>query len=272
MFDVYRSMVRFTPSNDVFARLHVLDSEIMQLLTIVRMLGAGSMENYIVTFPAFLSSHLSFDLFSAAKVRSYDDLLSLVEHSDYYDILGRFRPISSDTRADITGIETALLTYYYRTALELVRRNYHGETTLDLEEILFTRLDLHNLLVIYRLKRFFGSSPEEIEGRLIPVRGHISPHTLRSLAEASDASAVLVQLKNVQMLRRFLQDPGQSIEHVIGTYTRSRCERLFRFSIKPAVVLMSYMLLLGFEINNIVHIIEGIRYNTPPEEIRRLLV
>lgn len=272
LLGTYMRLMRYTRKNDAFSRLFASENEITQLLTIIRMLNAGTMEKYISSFPAYLSGYLSFDLFSAAKVKTYDELLALVEHSAYYGILGRYRPISAGEYINIPGIETALLTHFYTAALELVRERYGGDTRHGLTDMLLTRIDMHNLQVIYRMKRYFNSPSTEIRACLIPIKSHIPAATFASLTEAADASAVLVMLKNVQLLRRFLSGENQDIEHIIQSIFKYRSEKLFRFSIKPAVVVMSYMVLQQIELSNIINIIEGIRYATPAEEIRRLLV
>ena len=48
--------------------------------------------------------------------------------------------------------------------------------------------------------------------------------------------------------------------------------RHIHYSIHPMVVLVSYIILMDVELDDIINIIEGIRYGMPPEEIKPMLV
>lgn len=44
------------------------------------------------------------------------------------------------------------------------------------------------------------------------------------------------------------------------------------FSVNPSVVLVAYYALAETETDNIIHIIEGVRYNVDPEKVKSLLI
>ena len=49
------------------------------------------------------------------------------------------------------------------------------------------------------------------------------------------------------------------------------CRHDIRFSTHPSVVMLSYIFLAQIEIQDIINIVEGIRYQLAPEEIQKLL-
>ena len=70
----------------------------------------------------------------------------------------------------------------------------------------------------------------------------------------------------------FAERGDRSVEQVSAKLRYDRAKGLVRFSTFPSVVMMSYVALAENEAENLTHIIEGIRYNIPPEEISRLLI
>lgn len=265
--DIYLKLAKYSYGNDTFLRLFIMRSETDQLLLITRLLSANMTEKPSASFPAYLAKYMSFDLFAVASVKTFDELLALLEFTPYYEELKPFR-----NETDIYGCETALLTGYYKRALALIKQRYHGETQKDIRNYLLSQAAMYNLVAIYRMKRFFDYPAEEIEKRLIDVDPIIGRKSYESLINSSDASTVLVRLKNIPMLQSFLRNQQQDIELVIERYRLHSRHKLYRFSSQPIVVFLSYMAMLDIETTNIINIIEGTRYRLPAEEIRSLLV
>ena len=89
--------------------------------------------------------------------------------------------------------------------------------------------------------------------------------------EAPDAEKALQTLKGTAYAA-FAERGDRSVEQVSAKLIYDRAKGLVRFSTFPSVVMMSYVALAENEAENLTHIIEGIRYNIPPEEISRLLI
>jgi len=269
--DICGRLLKYTLGRDFFYGLYAMQNEIRQLLAAMRMLRSGSMDRYVVDFPPYLNQYLSIDLFALAGIRSFDDLLEVVRHSDYYALLGAFRPVGGAGELDLPGCEAALLTHYYKTALAAAG-TLRGGARSDLEQILRLQADLHNIRVIYRLKRFFHFSPDETRACLVPVKGNLPQAFMDRLVNAGNAEQVLALLAQARRTRRFFHADTQDPEQASHRLQRDVSLRAFRFSSDPIVVLLAYMALLEIEVDNIIGIIEGIRYALPPEQIRELLI
>lgn len=125
---------------------------------------------------------------------------------------------------------------------------------------------------LYRLKRMGGRSPEEI--RRSVVIGPISRLRRRQfelLVEAPSAAEMVKQLDATPYGRKFQKD-FSFIEDSAQKLQYGRCLKDLRFSTNPSVVMLSFMFLAENEVNNITHIIEGIRYQVPAQEISRMLI
>ena len=89
---------------------------------------------------------------------------------------------------------------------------------------------------------------------------------------------VTLEVRGGQVLLR-VKDTGRGIpadrfadlaqlQHHVTAY---RSRHYIHYSVYPSVVLLSYMFISGAEVDDIVNIIEGIRYGLSPAQIRRLL-
>lgn len=272
--NTYVRLMKYSLGESLFLTLYVMENEIDQILMAIRLLNSGSIDRYIITLPVYLARLMSFDLFAVAKIRTFDDLLAILEHSEYYHIIGKFRPASSAKLIDITLCETAMLEYYYRRALEISAAQYKGDTREDLESLFHFRASIHNISVIFRMRRYLNSKADMIRPRIVSVEGDRSSRLYEQMLEAPTLHDMQVVLESHRRLRRHsLNWEQDSLGAVSRVYAARRDvnRKLFRFSSKPAVVVICYMALLDIEVNNITNIIEGIRYGLPPAEIRSLL-
>lgn len=272
--DLQLRLLKFGMADTLFSQLFVKHMEIEQLLLAMRMLSAGNMEQYIVSFPAYLNRYLSFDLFSLAKIKTYDDLLDLVKSSAYYQILGSYRPVATVRGLDVAGCEAALMNHYYEDAIAMIQKNYRGETRESLLYILQTQIDLYNLVSIYRMKQYFSMDANEIFPLLIHKKGALHKNVFQKFSTAETPEEMMEILHEDRRLKNHIDNSPEDmrLEWTLKEVQMYFCRKMFRFSTKPAVVLFSFMTLLEFEITNIVNIIEGIRYELPAEEIKKLLI
>ncbi|MDL2233353.1 V-type ATPase subunit [Ruminococcaceae bacterium OttesenSCG-928-L11] len=274
--NLHMSLLRYSYNDKLFMTMYMMENEVRQLLAAIRFLNAGSMDRYIVELPVYLSRYMAFDLFALAKVTTFDQLLAVLAHSGYHGIVAKFRPMSSERPVDIVGCEKALLEYYYRTLLDMVEADYSGETRDDLNRLLYSQIDYHNLSVAYRQKRYFGYSEKRVRESMLQIRTDTNPErAYGALLNARDEREIDEAMKNSYLSRKFQIDwdgRNKVLSSLLERSQRELAHKTFRFSVKPMIVVISYMFLLEIEISNIVNIIEGIRYQLPAEEIRQLLI
>ena len=274
VFNIFTGLLKYSYDDRLFLELYIRQNEISQLLALVRLLNAGAMDRYIVSLPVYLSKHMSFDLFKMAKARSFDELLTHLEHSEYYEIVGRFRPYGS-AAIDIVGFERALLTHHYRTFISHVQKAYKGKMCEDLLRIIYWQIDFYNIRVIWRLKSSFKYSPEKIQKHLLPIQGNLPRRLIQQAVAAADLAEFIPIMRQSRVMSGIFPDNEFNAVRATTLTDKARLsltQRPFRFSNRPVVVAVLYMTLLEIEIANLVHIIEGVRYGVSAEEIFKLLV
>lgn len=273
--DIYVKLRRYSYHDDMFFKMYKMKNEIRQLLSAMRLLNANAMNKFIISLPGYLVKHLSFDLYEIAKAKDYDDLLAALEHTDYYGIIGKFRPVTSDRAIDITACEKALLTHYYEKLLRMIDAEYTKTARDYLKRILYYEIDFHNVSMIFRMKQYFGAAQKNISDCLIPIHAKISAAVYRELLEARDIGEMGAILRRYRVTETYPSDTTLSSEFVTFRSQKRKMrimQRIFRFSGVPVVSVMCYMTMLEIEVNNLINIIEGVRYQLSPEEIKAMLV
>lgn len=260
----YEDMVNM-PLSDFFIRL----GEIQQLMSFLRLLGAGRPQEYFYDLPYYFNHHSRLDLMRLAEIRSYDQLLPLLADTRYERLL---RPLPPDSTGQlrIPEIENVLYADWYESFFEHITRHTHGEEQRQLNELLSQQLNVRNVLRIYRLKMYYHMSAPDIRLHLLTPHRGMSAKALNRLLDAP-AEQVMALFQNSPEGRyipseRF-EDLAQIQHHVIAYRSR----HFLHYSVHPSVVLLSYMFVSEAEVDDIINIIEGIRYGLPPEQIRRLL-
>jgi len=131
---------------------------------------------------------------------------------------------------------------------------------------------LENITKIYRLKKYYNSSPSDIKKVLNPTYKRINKKLLDELIETKDAQGFLLAInQNGYNIPTDVKE-FQYIEYQMDAIMFDLNKRLMRFSTNPNIILVSYLSLLEIEIRNIIDIIEGIRYKVENDKIAKLLI
>ncbi len=273
LFNKYTKLCRynFTGDNGFYGYL-VLQYEIEQILKCILSLNAKTMADFILDLPAFLISHASFDLLALAKVRSFDELLEVLGHTPYREILKPFFP-KGDELIDYSSCEKALMTYHYDYLLGVIRKKFHGQTKKDLEKVIKVNVTLSNLMTIYRLKRYFDADKADISEAVLPFEFKLNKNTLQQMIEAKTVDDFFDVFDQCYYGKNNKAEEGSlGFEHHLSQIIYLYNKKLMRFSTSPPAVLYAFIILNSTEVKNIIKIIEGIRYQIPISQIQNLLI
>lgn len=269
----YARLTRYEYTKDNgFYRYFIVNLEAEQILTCLRLMNSGLTDSYIETLPGYLMDYLSFDVIRLAHARSFDDILEVLAKTEYYGVLLPFRP-APGARPDLFGCEFALRQFFYDKTFELIDKHCSGEQNKRLREIFMMQIELGNISSIYRLKRYFHADPEEIETRILRTHDARFDRRMDALVATKTAEDMLTLLNRSHRHNVYATDGEFSfIEHANQRRRYAVNRRFVSYSIYPAVVFASYLILSQIEIDNLTSIIEGIRYKVPESELARLLV
>jgi len=268
----FLELIRYGQTNkDHFYEYGVLMIEIKQILMSIRLLSETDKTSQIAQLPIFANRMISFDVERLIKVNTYDELLTVIKNTPYYNLLKPLKPIST-LDIDYANFEVVLKTYYYKRVYEIIEHEFSGKDKQDIKDLFDTQIELENITKIYRLKKYYNASPIEIKKVLNPTHKRIPRKTLDEWIDTTDAESFLKAVKtNAYDISIDIKE-FQYIEYQTDVIMFDLNKRLMRFSTNPNIILVSYLSLLEIEIINIIDIIEGIRYKVDNDKIAKLLI
>ncbi len=274
LFRQFEALCRYELSVGEHLSEYVLNHmELKQLLTFLQYLDAGHPQEYIFTLPYFFEKHTDVNLMELSQIRTFPEFLEHIKKSIYYDAL---RSLKYDGgRFDYALAENLMYTKLYDTVLDVCRKHYTGSARNELLDLFGTEIELHNVMAVYRLKKYYKASPDVIFSMLYPYWGRISKRIMREIVNAETADEALNIFLKRTPYRREANLDIISLHHIDNVFRELRYKRAHRymhFSTNPSVVLLSYMVLTETELTEIVTIIEGVRYGLTPERISELIV
>lgn len=130
-----------------------------------------------------------------------------------------------------------------------------------------TRIDLLNIYILYRSLAFYSMTPEETLNRLLPVRHKISLKFLRDAVRARTVDALTTLLAEkfpayASVLTDSLEqsEPHLAMERNIKRRISEQALRVYGSGAPGFHTAMSYFVIKEYEIEDLIHIIEDVRY------------
>lgn len=245
-------------------------AEIEQIMHSLMLVSAGEAGEYIHSIPGFFYSHSKFDIRALEHIETYDEFLKIIKKSPYYKILLPFKP-SEGKRINLTGVETALYNYLSDIVFDTINKYVRGKAKKQLTDFFNLYIDLTNLVRIVRMKKFYDLSEDYMVSGLIG-HGTLGEDKLKEFIKCPNNKQMMADMKNTKMGKKWFSRGLDVIDKVPINMRFNWCRHNIRFSVSPPVVLISYIFLKEIEILNLTNIIEGVKYNMTPDEIKKMLI
>ncbi len=271
-FDRVLKLMKLVYSKDAeFYQLNIVKQENEIILSALRSLIAKENDETRGKLPLFFNVHTDVDLEKIIKSTSFDDLMAAVEKSDFEKILKPFYTKNPDMIRYL-DIEHELEVYYYKEAFRRINQHYSGKLKKDLESIYETRIELGNIIKVYRLKKFYKADPITIKNVLIQEYSRISERKMDEIIQLSDPDTILKYLSTSEY-QRFTNDKDYVyVEYYAGKIKYDLAKKMMYFSTEVPKVYVAFVILSEIEIENIINIIEGVRYKVDENEIKQMLI
>jgi len=270
LFDDYEALSRYELTiGGEFSDYTVTKAEIAQIMHYLTMFSAGNPHDFYSILPQYFSKVASINFTAMAGAETYDEFLAVIRKSPYYKILEPFKPKKGE-RINLPFIENALYNYLLRKIYGIIERT-DGNEQQALHDMFDTNIDLRNFTRIFRLKKYYKLSTDEIKKHLLPF-GTLKPKQIDDLCNAQDTKELFELMKQTSSGKLISKTPYTFILEIPRRALYEKSYHNMYFSVSPTVVLIAYYNLAEAEINNIINIIEGVRYKADTEKVRKLLI
>lgn len=249
----------------------VLDRETELILDYIVNLSFGTPEKMILKIPKKTNSGTKVDfskLFQITNVRELARYLSKTKYAKLVPVL----PKNEGDEFDISLIEATLGQIKYKMVFAEIEKAFSAETSKILSAGILMRIELSDVDMIYRAKKYYNLPASYIRTNLVGYRYLLSSAVLEQLIEATDADDFMAVFKKSRYASRVQRFGLDDVELFQKKCVMENEIRQIHFSADPAVVLSAYLRFLETECENITKIIEGITYKVPKEDILKNLI
>ncbi len=256
-------------SHQEFYNMSSEKEEIAQILACLRALISNDYSNFVSDLPLFMNKSMSIDMRDLLSVKSVKDLVKVIKHTAYYGDIAEYLEAEDIHYATI---EHTLNLYYYRHLNEVVEKHFKGDSRKEILKIVNQSIELKNIAKIYRMKEYYHSPPERVRNGMLDCKPQISKQLYEQLFDAKDGTKVLQLLEQTPYKIKVGNEDFVFIEQYARQINYDSGHRLMNFSTDPSVVYLAYFLLEESEVENLINIIEGVRYGVVASQIQKLLI
>ncbi len=271
MLEVFSRIRRYDTSSDAdFYDYLVMKNEVQQILRFLHLFIIGTPEEYLTVVPAFLNKRTKVDLIGLASVRKFSDLIGLLKGTGYEEALKPFEQSYNQPECYIQ-MESALNRILWDYQKKIVSK-YKGSERKEIEELISYENDMENLVKIYRLKRLADADEKVIQKYINTYFTHFSEKDIKRMLEKDTAREMLIAASDTYYKKCFQKTELTTLEDFTGRVIYDKLHKKIRYSTNPASVMVCFCFLKQNEVNNIIHIAEGIRNKMSPQAIESVLI
>lgn len=257
--------------DEPFYRLSIVNQENDLILAVLRTIISQEFDDMKGKIPYFFETHTKISVEQLIKTTNFDELLAALEKTPYYKILKPFYTKNPEMIRYL-DIEHHLESYFYDEAFDRIDKFYSGKLAKDLKSVFETRIELGNIIKIYRLKKFYQANPVTIKSVLIKKHSRISEKKMDEIIAIQDPDAILKYLSKSEFSRFQSDKDYVYVEYYAGKIRYDIAKKFMYFSTEVPKVFLAFMTLSEIEIDNLTNTIEGIRYQVDENEIKQMLI
>lgn len=261
-----------TGKQESFYRFGVRRQEIDLILNKIRMLNSDLYQEFAGDLPMYMEKYISFDLVALNQAKDFAEVLTVLKGTDYVKVLKSVDLTQSKQKIDYVSCERILNQYYCDKLIADIKTGFRGKTRKELLTIFESDIELQNISKIYRYKKFFNEDKKVIWNALTLTNQRMSKSFIQRLIDAEDTKTMM-EILSTSSYRTLVDDSDYVFIEYLADQTKYHLSRRYmRFSTSAPMVYATYYIIQRLEVENIINIIEGVRYGTPSESIEKMLI
>ncbi|MBA7524960.1 V-type ATP synthase subunit C [subsurface metagenome] len=254
-----------------FIRSLYIKYEIEDLKNLSRSIFNGKELETIKKPLSFLGKYSRVNSKILFKSKTNRDLIYSLKGSEFYEFL---IPLVNGKRENRFRFEMALDMGYF-SIIQSRKLKISREDRKILKKWEGLLADLYNIQWVYRGKKFYSLSPEELLNYTINFGDKLTFRERKAMCYAKNLEELYKMITNT--IYGFLFKKEEMYRDI---YMERRIKRFIYYKLKALdrqfslsiIQTIDFVWSFEFEIKDIISILEAIRYNMPPEEARKFLV
>lgn len=267
-FEELLTLCKYNQGDTPVTRYMLRSTEIAELMKFITLLSIRRPQEYLFSLPLYFTQHTDIELEKLAALHDYKGLLSVLERTDYAEIIRQFPP-DDNGEYNLAAIEDALendnLDKLYTDIGSIKNKKDRNE----LKKLFDILSDYQNYSRIIRLKKNYHMSNDAIRKHLLHY-GKLTGKSLDRILSKDEYEEIREELKRTSVGKKARTIDADSEMAVQGRY--EICRHQLYFSTNPEIVLFAYRIVSLTELTNLIAVIEGVRYQLEPDKILEILI
>ncbi len=264
-------LVKFLTLKDrSFYSISLIHMEHEVILAMIRSFISSDEYDVVAQIPYYFDRYSKIDFVGLTKTNDMPGLVETLKGTRYYKMLRPYARLKNE-ELRYYEFESLFESDYYDYAFRQIKANYRGKLKASLENAFKARIEMENMIKVYRLKKFYGVEDEDIKAILIPSTRIIEKKLDEIIAIKNPAD--ILQAILASGIGPYVDEKDQMYLEYFNDHLRFHIAKKFMYySTSAPAVFLAYTFFNELEIENLTHIIEGIRYQIDEQEIRTMLV
>ena len=267
-FEKYLALCKYCSGFSPVTEYYLRSCEITELMRKITLLSINRPEEYIFALPLYFMRHTELDLEAMSTAHSHRELLEALSKTEYQDIVAQFPP-NEIGDYNLAAVEDALISYSLKKLYADFGKIKNKKDRNQLKELFDTLIDYSNYTRIIRLKKYYNLNNETVRSHLLGY-GSLAGKRLDRILSKEELSDIREELSRTSVGKKAATIDKNSEMAVQGRF--NKCRHELYFSTNPEIIMLAFYILSETELSNLIAVIEGVRYKTPPEDILALLI
>ncbi|KRQ85903.1 V-type ATP synthase subunit C [Caloramator mitchellensis] len=254
-----------------FIKCFYIKYEIFDLKRIARLIHVEKDFDNLKESLIFVGKYRFIDVDKIIKATKVSELINLLEGTVYYPFLKNL--VDGNEKENLFRFEMSLDRAFFVLLNENAKK-LEEDDKKSFYEIYGTLSDMLNLKWIYRSKRYFNLSPEEIFNYTIDFGNKFNYSKIKEFCYSKSLEEFLSNASKTPYAFMFKGDEKQDIymERRINRYMYFKLKKVFVKRELDISMVLALLELKEFEILDIISIIECVRYSIDVEESKKYLI
>lgn len=239
--------------------------EIKCIKSVFRKISSNSLLNEYTDETQIWVSKIFLNLNGIQNSRDVLSFKEYLKRTQYYQIFNKY--INDNVNIDVFKLENKLDKFYFEKMLK-ISESYNK----NLFDMVGKKSDLNNIIWIYRVRKNYNFSKDSIRDILINFNYKLKKNELENLIESDNEKEFFEVLQTTYYSKYINFKYDIELENEIDRYLYNLYKKIFKADIFDIGSVYAYLNMIDDENNDIMNIIEGIRYDLDRDKLKEKLV
>ena len=240
----------------------VVDYEIKVFMDILKKIKYGKIEQNKIDNINKWTSKIFNKLQGIARVNNINEIKIYSKKTAFENIINSFLDTNNIEESNLFLLEMQLDKFYF----ENLFNNLNTESS---KKLIGTKIDLENIIWIYRMKKYYNMPEEEIKKYIIEVDYNLK--CLNELIAIDDYKQIIEFLKKTKY-KEIFETENENLEILIRKYMYNQYKKTFRQAKYDISTIISYLGMDKNQIENIINIVGGVEYKIDKQKIQEKII